>query len=85
LLRHCEERAAINESSHSEVCALLLVDDVVNNIHIANTLLSAAPDVNTALVKLYKSVRFAVGRPGFESLAESDQKTLKVDIHSFPA
>jgi len=26
-----------------------------------------------------------VGRPGFDSLAESDQKTLKVSIHSFPA
>jgi len=24
-------------------------------------------------------------RPGFDSLAESDQKTLKVGIHSFPA
>jgi len=23
-----------------------------------------------------------VGRPGFDSLAESDQNTLKVDIHS---
>jgi len=25
------------------------------------------------------------GRPGFESLAELDQNTLKVSIHSFPA
>jgi len=30
------------------------------------------------------SVRLLVGRPGFDSLAESDQKTLKVGIHSFP-
>jgi len=28
---------------------------------------------------------FAVGRPGFDSLVESDQKTSKVGIHSFPA
>jgi len=26
-----------------------------------------------------------VGRPGFDSLAELDQKTLKLGIHSFPA
>jgi len=26
-----------------------------------------------------------VDRPGFDSLAESNQKTLKVDNHSFPA
>jgi len=26
-----------------------------------------------------------VNRPGFDSLVESDQKTLKVGIHSFPA
>jgi len=26
-----------------------------------------------------------VGRSGFDSVAESDQKTLKVGIHSFPA
>jgi len=26
-----------------------------------------------------------VGRPGLDSLAESDQNTLKVGIHSFPA
>jgi len=26
-----------------------------------------------------------IGRPEFDSLAESDQKTLKVGIHSFPA
>jgi len=26
-----------------------------------------------------------VGRPGFDSLIELDQKTLKVGIHSFPA
>jgi len=26
-----------------------------------------------------------VGKPGFDSLAESDQKTLKVSIHIFPA
>jgi len=26
-----------------------------------------------------------VGRPGFHSLVESEQKTLKVGIHSFPA
>jgi len=33
-----------------------------------------------------KSVRHVVGsRPGFDSLAESDLKTLKVVIHSFPA
>jgi len=31
------------------------------------------------------SVRLVVGRPGFDSLAESDQETLKVGIHSFPA
>jgi len=30
-------------------------------------------------------VRFVVCRPRFDSLAESDQKTLKVGIHSFPA
>jgi len=29
-------------------------------------------------------VRLVVGRPGFDSLAESAQNTLKVDIHSFP-
>jgi len=29
-------------------------------------------------------VRLVVGRPGFDSLAESDQKTLKIGIHSFP-
>jgi len=27
----------------------------------------------------------SVGRPEFDSLAESDQKALKVGIHSFPA
>jgi len=33
-----------------------------------------------------KSVYLVVGRPGFDFLAESDQKTLKkVGIHSFPA
>jgi len=26
-----------------------------------------------------------IGRPGFDSLTESDQKTLKVSIHSFLA
>jgi len=26
-----------------------------------------------------------VGRPGFDSLVESDQTTLKVGVHSFPA
>jgi len=31
------------------------------------------------------SVRLAVGRPGLDSLAELDKKTLKVGIHSFPA
>jgi len=31
------------------------------------------------------SARLVVGRLGFNSLAESDQKTLKVGIHSFPA
>jgi len=31
------------------------------------------------------SVCLAVGRPGFDSLVELDQKTLKVRIHSFPA
>jgi len=31
------------------------------------------------------SVRLAVDRPGFDSLAELDQKILKVGIHSFPA
>jgi len=30
------------------------------------------------------SVRLVVGRIVFNSLAESDQKTLKVGIHSFP-
>jgi len=30
------------------------------------------------------SVRRVVGRPEFDSLAELDQKTLKVSIHSFP-
>jgi len=30
------------------------------------------------LVLVIKSVRFVVGRPGFDSLAESDQKTLKL-------
>ena len=31
------------------------------------------------------SVRFVVGRPGFIPFVESYQKTLKNDIHSFPA
>jgi len=30
-------------------------------------------------------LRLVVGRSGFGSLVESDQKTLKVGIHSFPA
>jgi len=30
-------------------------------------------------------VRYIVGRPGFDFLAESDQTTLKVGIRSFPA
>jgi len=30
-------------------------------------------------------VRLAVSKPGFDSLAESYQRTLKVGIHSFPA
>jgi len=30
-------------------------------------------------------VRLVVGRLEFDSLAESDQKTLKFGIHSFPA
>jgi len=30
-------------------------------------------------------VRLVVGRPGFDSFAESDQITLKNCIHSFPA
>jgi len=29
--------------------------------------------------------RLAVGRPGFDSLAESEQITLKFGIHNFPA
>jgi len=32
-----------------------------------------------------KSIRLVVSRPGFDSLAKSDQKTYKVGIHSFPA
>jgi len=32
-----------------------------------------------------QSVRLVVGRPEFDSMAESDQKTLKLGIHSFPA
>jgi len=32
-----------------------------------------------------KSVRLVVGRLWFDSLAESDQKILKIGIHSFPA
>jgi len=28
---------------------------------------------------------FSVGSPGFDSLAESNQNTLKVGIYSFPA
>jgi len=31
------------------------------------------------------SFRLVVSRPGFDFLAESDQKTLKISIHSFPA
>jgi len=31
------------------------------------------------------SVRLVVGRLGFDSLVESDQNTLKLGIHSFPA
>jgi len=32
-----------------------------------------------------RSIRLVVDRLGFDFLAESDQKTLKVGIHSFPA
>jgi len=32
-----------------------------------------------------QSVCLVVGRPGFDSLAESDQKALKAGIHNFPA
>jgi len=42
---------------------------------------------STKIYTVYKIGRlyFAVGRPGFDSLAELDQKTSKVDNHSFPA
>jgi len=35
--------------------------------------------------EIHASIRLIVGRPGFNSRAESDQKTLKVGIHNFPA
>jgi len=34
---------------------------------------------------MVKSVRLIVGKPGVDSLVESDQKALKVGIHSFNA
>jgi len=40
--------------------------------------------LNGTNIGTWPSVRLVVHRPGFDSLAESDQKTLKVGIHSFP-
>jgi len=35
--------------------------------------------------KIFSFICLVVGRPEFDSLTKSNQKTLKVDIHSFPA
>jgi len=38
-----------------------------------------------SLVDFARGSVVVVGRPGFDSLAKSHQKTLKVGIHCFPA